>query len=507
MKGLLLPFMANISETPSYDPGVYQIETNDPVVGGPDGTSNKSAKNLANRTAYLKAQTDDLQANKAPLESPSLSGLPTAPTAATGTNTTQIATTAFVSTALSNSQANATPLMDGVASVGTSARLAKQDHVHPTDTSRQAALGFTPVQQGGGAGQQNNKIYIGWSGTELKAQVDAVDLGALTRMAQGPMVSWGTSLAANLDTAVGNGYYHIEYGGYSNSLLSFNPGGSTNNVQVEFSYQGPARWRNKTDGNTWTSWRTFLTSTDGLTVLPDFLRFTEGGNDTGWNHFADGVVQEINNGAVTSQREPGTRSFFTDTIQQTGWHYNRTRLMLADGSVGVPSLSFESDPETGFYRFADGGFALTSNGAWKLAVYPDSIGTSVPITTPTAGLAENGSKAANLDWVRGVMNDRFAQSGNSHGWQLINAGYCLAWGVLSVGDVPGSDWYGTFYFPRTFSRVDRIFVSLESFNGAAMDSSCAVTGWTNSYCNITVQDWATSQVNNLNVAVLIFGVP
>jgi hypothetical protein len=40
-------------------------------------------------------------------------------------------------------------------------------------------LGFTPVQQGGGAGQGDNKVYIGWSGSELKAQVDASDQGAI----------------------------------------------------------------------------------------------------------------------------------------------------------------------------------------------------------------------------------------------------------------------------------------------------------------------------------------
>jgi hypothetical protein len=39
---------------------------------------------------------------KAPLDSPSLTGTPTAPTAAAGTNTTQVATTEFVSTAVSN---------------------------------------------------------------------------------------------------------------------------------------------------------------------------------------------------------------------------------------------------------------------------------------------------------------------------------------------------------------------------------------------------------------------
>lgn len=42
-----------------------------------------------------------------------------------------------------------------------------------------SAIGFTPVQQGGGAGQVTNKIYIGWSGSGIKAQVDATDYGTL----------------------------------------------------------------------------------------------------------------------------------------------------------------------------------------------------------------------------------------------------------------------------------------------------------------------------------------
>jgi hypothetical protein len=69
---------------------------------------------------------------KAPLASPALTGTPTAPTAATDTNTTQLATTAFVL-----GQASGTvPGMDGTAAVGSSSRFARADHVHPTDTSR-----------------------------------------------------------------------------------------------------------------------------------------------------------------------------------------------------------------------------------------------------------------------------------------------------------------------------------------------------------------------------------
>lgn len=81
--------MANLAETPQWENGIYQIETTDPVVGGPDGISNVQAKQLANRTGYLNE-------TKAPLDSPAFSGTPTAPTAPAWTNNNQIATTAFV---------------------------------------------------------------------------------------------------------------------------------------------------------------------------------------------------------------------------------------------------------------------------------------------------------------------------------------------------------------------------------------------------------------------------
>jgi len=56
------------------------------------------------------------------------------------------------------------------------------NYVKKTDAGGlQTALGFTPVQQGGGAGQNVNKIYLGWDGGGLKLQVDATDLGRLVR--------------------------------------------------------------------------------------------------------------------------------------------------------------------------------------------------------------------------------------------------------------------------------------------------------------------------------------
>lgn len=54
--------MANLPETPTYDAGVYQKETNDAALGGAAGKANAGILNLANRTGYLKAHVDILEA-------------------------------------------------------------------------------------------------------------------------------------------------------------------------------------------------------------------------------------------------------------------------------------------------------------------------------------------------------------------------------------------------------------------------------------------------------------
>ncbi|WP_221034255.1 hypothetical protein [Pseudomonas syringae] len=53
--------MADLPETPEYPSGIYQIETSDPVLGGPGGIANRQAEQLAARTAWLKQIIDLLQ--------------------------------------------------------------------------------------------------------------------------------------------------------------------------------------------------------------------------------------------------------------------------------------------------------------------------------------------------------------------------------------------------------------------------------------------------------------
>jgi hypothetical protein len=92
------------NRTPAQVKTDLALTKTDVGLGNVDNTSD------ANKPISTAAQTAlDL---KAPLASPALTGTPTAPTASAGTNTTQIATTAFVKTAIDNLVAAAPGVLD-----------------------------------------------------------------------------------------------------------------------------------------------------------------------------------------------------------------------------------------------------------------------------------------------------------------------------------------------------------------------------------------------------------
>ena len=121
------------------------------------GLATKAAMSHSHAVSDVTGLQSALDA-KAPLASPGLTGTPTAPTAGADTNTTQLATTAFV---LGQAGTSA-PSMNGSAAIGTSSRFARADHVHPTDTSRaplaSPALTGTPTAPTAGNGTNTTQI-------------------------------------------------------------------------------------------------------------------------------------------------------------------------------------------------------------------------------------------------------------------------------------------------------------------------------------------------------------
>lgn len=107
--------------------------------------------------------------------SPALSGIPTAPTAAADTNTTQLATTAFVI----GQAGTSTPNMDGVGAAGSSAKYSRSDHVHPTDTAKANLNGatFTGAIKAPGVTSQDStsgQVVVGDSSSTARILFGAV---------------------------------------------------------------------------------------------------------------------------------------------------------------------------------------------------------------------------------------------------------------------------------------------------------------------------------------------
>lgn len=92
---------------------------------------------------------------------------------------------------------------DGILAIATSAQTtaeqakATAEEAKTTANSKQDALDFTPVQQSGGTGQLTNKVYLGWSGSGIKIQVDQSDLGHIVTSEGGCKTApFATRLAA-----------------------------------------------------------------------------------------------------------------------------------------------------------------------------------------------------------------------------------------------------------------------------------------------------------------------
>lgn len=135
----------------------------------------------------------------ATLASPTLTGTPAAPTAAVDTNTTQLATTAYVVA----QAASATPIVDAAtAVVGTSKRYARGDHVHP---QRNIAIA-TPVATASGSSVSlttsvptwARRITLCFSGVSTNGtgglQIQIGDAGGLEATGY---VSTGSAIAAS----------------------------------------------------------------------------------------------------------------------------------------------------------------------------------------------------------------------------------------------------------------------------------------------------------------------
>lgn len=140
-----------------------------------DGTASAGVATTYSRGDHVHPS----DTNKANINNPSFTGTPTAPTASKGTNTTQIATTAFVQNALGASvpsPSDTNPVINGTASPGSATTWSRGDHVHPTDTSRQATITASGILKGNGSGG----VTSATAGTDYQVPIKVVTNPILT---------------------------------------------------------------------------------------------------------------------------------------------------------------------------------------------------------------------------------------------------------------------------------------------------------------------------------------
>jgi hypothetical protein len=174
------------------------------------------------RTGSVSLQlTDVTSVGGAPLASPTFTGTPAGPTPTAGDNSTRVATTAFVATAVPLASSTA-PVMDSAAAVGAAITWARADHVHPSDTSRLPLIGGNlsgPLGVGGNGISYTiapgHTIGFGWNNTNVVAYVDGGN--------QGPL-AFNSALANYLPTSGGtiNGALNVS-GGQVNFTPSAGP--------------------------------------------------------------------------------------------------------------------------------------------------------------------------------------------------------------------------------------------------------------------------------------------
>lgn len=281
---------------------------------------------------HIIDNVDGLQSElnlKAPLASPTFTGTPAAPTAASGTNTTQIATTAFVRTEISNLVDAAPGTLDTLNELA--AALGDDPNFATTVTNSIATKANT-----------NQTMYIGTTAVAINRTSASLSLTGVSIDGNAGTATSTTTLTSNgnLTTQNGNGTvgyaYQIVNGttglfsssNNSNSILTLNRHSGNYYSQLGFSSNGNLYYRAFTDVaiDTTTPWQTIWTSSS-LTNL---------------NQLTNGPGYTTNTGTVTSVGGTGTVAglTLTGTVTTTG-------SLTLGGTLSTPISSINDSTTVG----------------------------------------------------------------------------------------------------------------------------------------------------------------
>ncbi|WP_186156910.1 phage tail protein [Burkholderia gladioli] len=428
--------MANLKEDSAWVDGIYQLETSDPVQGGPDGVDNVQAKQLGSRTRYLKDRADatdkrvdamgqtvaGLGTDKLPVAGGTLKGVLLGKLGAIAPNNPQGAGYGFDGDADSGMFSP----KDGLVQIG--AQGIAHFETRGTDT-------YVGPNVAGG----NLVLVAGADGRALVTSEGRMLVGSwnsdgVSRLQVSGSVRADGFVSDAFDS--GGGHWRARMGDYgaflrndgtnvyllstkkgdpSGKFNDYRPFGwslDSGHVSIDAGGQGTAIGGDvKIAGDAWIA----NGANEGRARIgPLNGYFYSNATSVGWWSPTIGSFQYM----------VDDRSFRIDG--KPVWHSGNVtpldaskggvmsgsvtfaagqRLFLDEGSAAFPSIAFVNDgvPDTGLYHAKDGVFGVTCNSVATVTFAADMTYFHAPAAGPSPGQADNSERFATTAWVTAAI--------------------------------------------------------------------------------------------------------
>jgi hypothetical protein len=301
--------------------------------------------------------------------------------------------------------ASVAPSMDGTAAVGTSTLTARQDHVHPVDTSRQAQLNGTGfVKVSGTTVSYDNSTYL--TGTKVDSFNTRTGAVTLTSSDVTTALTY-TPINKAGDTGIGN----LSMGALSATTGTFSGALTANNgMNVNRSNSASTGILYYSSG--YTAWQTYMSNAGAASGVSGTVVAPTGTYVTTW----------------------GLRSFVENTAGY-GWTWES-----GTATSTTPSIVAELSSNTGNFRTIGSISATTGTFSGALTATSETIsgngiiqsyggtgGISGTIKFADTQISGQTPGLAYLQWDRGSSQDRNFRvftcdsGGNSHQAMLLDA--------------------------------------------------------------------------------------